>query len=162
MRAAMREHLPLFIERCFRTLEPGKPYDDNWHIHHIAYHLQRVARGECRRLIINIPPRHLKSISVTIAFSAWAMGHDPTRKIISVSYAQELSRQLALGFRTIVESPWYGALFPAFRIDPRRKRNNDIGTTMKGRRFATSTGGAVLGQGADLILIDDPIKPQDA
>ncbi len=162
MNAAMRERLPLFIQRSFMTLEPGRAYDDNWHIDHIAYHLRRVQRGACRRLIINIPPRHLKSISVTIAFSAWAMGHDPTKRIISVSYAQELSRQLALGFRTIVESSWYRSVFPAFRIDPRRNRNNDIGTNQHGRRLATSTGGAVLGQGADLIIIDDPIKPQDA
>src|SRR5687767_7272978 len=77
LQAILRSDLASFVEKCFASLEPGVPYLDNWHIHAIAHQLMRVWRGESTRLIINVPPRAMKSITVTIAFTAWLMGHDP-------------------------------------------------------------------------------------
>lgn len=73
LQAILRRDLASFIAQCFGTLEPGTPYLDNWHIHAIAYQMMRVWRGECKRLIINVPPRSAKSICVTIAYTAWVM-----------------------------------------------------------------------------------------
>jgi predicted phage terminase large subunit-like protein len=156
LRAILRRDLASFIEQCFATLEPGTPYLDNWHVHAVAYQLMRVWRGECKRLIINVPPRSAKSICVTIAFTAWVMGHDPRKRIMAISYANELTRKHAADFRTIVESPWFRGLFPEFELVSVRDR--ELVTSQRGSRFAGSVGGSVLGRGADLIVIDDPIK----
>jgi hypothetical protein len=70
-RALYRQLLTCFVVRAFFTLEPGKTYHHCWHIDHIAWQLMRVARGEIKRLIINVPPRSMKSIMVSVAFTAW-------------------------------------------------------------------------------------------
>lgn len=156
LHAILRTSLRAFIARCFAALEPGVVYRDNWHIHAIAYQLMRVARGECTRLIINVPPRSAKSICVTISFIAWLMGRDPTKRVMAISYANELARKHAADFCSIVTSPFFQELFPAFEVVASRDR--ELETSMRGSRFAGSIGGSVLGRGADLIVIDDPIK----
>ena len=158
--AAVRQDLPSFIAKCFATLEPGGSYQQNWHILHIAHQLTRVSDGELKRLIVNIPPRHLKSICVTVAYTAWVMGHDPSRRIIALSYSSELAEELARQFRTVVESDWYRAAFPNFQIN--RATRGEIITTMHGSRYACGLDGSILGRGADLIVIDDPQKVQAA
>lgn len=160
LRALLRQDLPSFTAKCFATLEPGRAFRDNWHIHHIGWQLKRVADGEVRRLAITIPPRHLKSICVTVAYTAWAMGHDPGLKVLAVSYSDELAHLHATAFRTVVESPWYRDLFPKFEVA--RARKSEVATTAHGFRYAASVGGSILGRGADLIVVDDPIKAQAA
>ena len=160
LQALLRQDLPSFTAKCFATLEASRPFHNNWHIEHIGWQLSRVAKGEVKRLAITIPPRHLKSICVTVAYSAWAMGHDPSLKVMTVSYSDELAKQHATSFRTIVASDWYRALFPAFQIE--RFTQTEVTTTRHGSRFAGSVGGTILGRGADLIIIDDPIKAQAA
>lgn len=156
LQAILRRDLVSFIEQCFYTLEPGTPYRDNWHIHAIAYQLTRVWRGECKRLIINVPPRSAKSICVTVAYTAWVMGHDPRKRIMAISYANELSHKHAADFRNVVTSGWYRELFPGFAMEA--CRSQEISTSKRGYRFAGSVGGSILGRGADLIVIDDPIS----
>ena len=158
--ALLRADLPSFIAKCFATLDPGQTYHENWHVHHIAHQLTRVSAGEVKRLMINIPPRHLKSICVTVAYTAWLMGHNPSRKIITVSYGSELAEELAGHFRMIVESAWFQQAFPAFRI--KSARRGKIATTENGFRLAVGIGGSILGRGADLIVIDDPMKASAA
>lgn len=162
LQALLRQDLSSFVQKVFITLEPGTDYRHNWHIDHICWQLSRVARGEIRRLIINVPPRSMKSITVSIGFTAWAMGHNPTKRIICVSYAEELARKLSIDTRTVLESPWYQGLFPGLQLTAKRQRNLELTTTQHGYRFASGVGGAVLGRGADLIVIDDPIKAIDA
>jgi hypothetical protein len=116
LRSLIRTDFVCFAEKCFATLEPGRPYLDNWHVHAIAYELMRIWSGENRRLIINVPPRMMKSITVTIAFTAWVMAHDPRRRIMAVSYAKQLSRRHAVDFRTIVTSGWFRDAFPGFEL----------------------------------------------
>ncbi len=153
---ALRRDLASFIEHCFVALEPGKAYQHNWHIEAIAYQLMRVWSGECKRLIINVPPRSAKSICVTIAFTAWLMGHNPRKRIMAISYANELSLTHAAAFRSVVTADWYRRAFPDFAIAA--NRGQEIRTTEQGYRYASSIGGSVLGRGADLIVIDDPIN----
>jgi predicted phage terminase large subunit-like protein len=160
LQAVLRRDLAGFIERCFIALEPGTAYRDNWHIHAIAYQLMRVARGECTRLIVNVPPRSAKSICCTIAFIAWFLGHDPRKRVMAISYADRLSHKHAADFRSVVTSAWYRSTFPQFQITSDRR--DELVTTENGYRMAGSIGGAVLGRGADLIVIDDPINGLDA
>jgi predicted phage terminase large subunit-like protein len=160
-RALLRNHLPSFIERCFRRLNPQQPYLSNWHIDVIADRLISVREGRTKRLIINLPPRHLKSISVTIAFIAFYLGWHPSRSVIAASYGQDLSDKLARDCRMILTSPFYQACFPT-RLLAERKAVADFMTVQGGSRMATSVGGVLTGRGADLIVIDDALKPDEA
>jgi len=114
--AILRSHFESFLRRCFMTLNPGSPYLPNWHIAAIAYLLERVRRGEITRLIINLPPRHLKSLTVSVAWSAFLLGLEPRHRIFAISYGNELSSKHASDFRSIVESPWYQRAFYNMRI----------------------------------------------
>jgi hypothetical protein len=144
LRALLRQDLPSFVQKCFATLEPGKQLERNWHIDHIAHHLARVRAGEDRRLIVNIPPRHLKSVCVTVAFTAWAMGHDPSLRVMTMSYAHELARKHAADFRTIVRSDWYRDLFPSFVIA--QDRQMEIGTTLQGSKHRSDSAAGCAGR----------------
>ena len=162
LRAALRQELPCFVQKAFCTLEPGTAYQHNWHVDHLCWQLSRVARGELRRLILNVPPRSMKSITASVAFPAWVLGHDPTKRIICVSYAEDLARKLSVDTRTLLDSPWYRELFPGLQLASKRPRNTELITSAQGYRFAAGVGGSVLGRGADLIIVDDPIKATDA
>jgi predicted phage terminase large subunit-like protein len=162
MSAALRRDLATFVEQAFATLEPGTAFSANWHYEHLCWALARVVRGDLRRLIINVPPRSGKSIIASVALPMFALGHDPTRRIICVSHTEDLARKFSLDRRMVAQSPWFGAAFPGFRLAGPRPRDLELTTTQRGSVFAAGMGGAVLGRGADLIVIDDPIKGVDA
>src|ERR1700719_3777982 len=113
------------------------------------------------RLIINLPPRHLKSLLASIAFPAWCLGHDPSAQILCVSYAQELADKLGRDCRSIMMSPWYRQIFPT-RLAQHRQAVQEFITTRQGYRLATSNGGVRTGRGPALILTDAPRKPEEA
>jgi len=104
-RALLRRDFPAFVRKVFATLEPGQAFVPNWHLEAIACRLERVRRGEIKRLIINMPPRSLKSVTASVAFPAFVLGHDPTRRIICVSYSGDLAKKHANDFRAIAEAP---------------------------------------------------------
>lgn len=158
----LRANFRWFIEKTFRTLNPGTQYLHNWHIDAIAWHLEQVRQGANKRLIINMPPRSTKSISASVAFPAFVHGHNPTTKIIAVSYAQNLSTKLHNDYRHIVSAAWYKELFPGTRVDPRKDTEQEVRLSKRGSRFATSVGGVITGRGGDIINIDDPLKPDEA
>ena len=149
------------MEKVFNTLSPGRRFIPTWHLEAIAYQLERVRRGEIRRLIINMPPRSLKSVTASVAFPAFVLGHDPSRRIICVSYSGDLAKKHANDFRAVLEAPWYRELFPGTRIG-QKDSETEIELTARGSRLATSVGGTLTGRGGDLIIIDDPLKPDDA
>src|SRR3954454_10901731 len=97
----------------------------------------------------------------SIAFRAWCLGHDPSAQILCVSYAQDLADKLARDCRGIMMGPWYRRIFPT-RLAQHRQAVQEFITTRQGYRLATSTGGVLTGRGADIILIDDPLKPEEA
>jgi predicted phage terminase large subunit-like protein len=156
----LRHDLMSFIERSFQELNPRTRLLPARYIEAIAAKLETCHRGEIRRLIINLPPRYLKSHCASIAFVAWYLGHHPAGQVICASYGQDLADKLARDCRTIMMSRWYQALFPARLAD--RLAVRDFTTTDRGFRMSTSVGGVLTGRGADLILIDDPLKPDDA
>ena len=161
-RAALRKDLSSFIQKSFATVDPSATYQHNWHIDAIAWQLERCLAGEVRRLIITLPPRNLKSICTSVAFPAWALGHDPARRIIVASYSEDLARKHSRNCRAVIESPWYRAVFPWARLDPEKNTELEFMTTKRGFRLATSVGGTLTGRGGNFIIIDDPLKPSDA
>jgi predicted phage terminase large subunit-like protein len=130
------------------------------HVQAIAWYLERVARGEITRLIITLPPRALKSTLASVLFPAYMLGQDPRHQILCVSYGQELSAEFQAPFAQLMRSAAYARMFPHVRL--RRDIADRVETTRGGRRQAISTGGALTGRGADLIIIDDPMKADDA
>lgn len=151
-----------FTEQCFNTVSPGSQYMDNWHIHCIVEHLQAVERGEISRLIINMPPRCMKSITVSIAWPAWLMGRRPETQIIVASFGQSLSSKLSVDTRLIMESDWYREIFPYTVIAADQNEKSKFQTTKRGHRIATSVGGTITGEGGDYLILDDPIKPDES
>ena len=156
----LRRDFVAFFEMVLATVAPGIPYEPNWHVEAIARAVAEVRSGVHPRLIVNCPPRSLKSTIISVALPAFILGHDPTQRIIVASYGAELSRKLASDFRLVVNSPWFRRLFPNFQIA--RDTEMELVTTGRGGRYATSVGGALTGRGGDLIIIDDPIKADEA
>ena len=157
----LRNDFCAFLHRAFLELNPRARFAPNWHIEVLAAKLEDVRLGKCKRLIVNLPPRHLKSHVAAIAFPAWLLGHDPAIQILSISYGQELSDKLARDCRALITSHFYQSLF-ATRLSAERNAVAEFETTEGGYRLSTSIQGVVTGRGADVIIVDDPMKADDA
>src|ERR1700732_183191 len=142
----LRHDFATFAMRCFHDLNPQTRLAMNWHLERIAAKLTAVREGKIRRLIINLPPRHLKSLLASIAFPAWCLGHDASAQILRVSYGQETADKLARDCRGIMISPWYQRIFLT-RLAPHRHAVQEFITTDQGYRLVTSTGGVLTGRG---------------
>lgn len=161
-RALLVQDLSSFIGRAFAELNPGTPYLPNWHIDLIADRLMQVYHRRIKRLIINIPPRNLKSICASVAFPAWALGRNPALKFICASYSSELADKLARDTQMVMSAPFYKQIFPGTQLSGNRRAAHDFTTTAHGYRYAVSAGGSLTGRGADFLIIDDPLKPDEA
>jgi predicted phage terminase large subunit-like protein len=159
-RAILATDFRAFVDYVFGLLRPGTPFKPNWHIDAMAHKVSQVATGEVKRLIITVPPRHLKSIIASVALPAWYLGHSPSERVVCISYSAELAKTHANDFRRVVTDPVYQAVFPRMIVS--RETDSEIHTTERGRRYATSIGGTLTGRGGNLIIIDDPLKPADA
>src|SRR5271166_4217450 len=157
----LRRDFASFARRAFVELNPQTRLLFGWHFEIIAAKLAALFERRIRRLIINLPPRHLKSHLASVAFPAWCLGRNPSAQILCVSYAQELADKLSRDCRRIVASDWYQSIFPT-RLSPRHQAVPEFETTAQGCRVATSVGGVLTGRGADLVIIDDPLKPEEA
>ena len=141
LRAVLAPDFASFIEYTFGVLRPGMEFRPNWHIEAMAYKLSQVATGEIKRLIITLPPRNLKSICASVALPAWFLGHNPSERVVAVSYSAELAKTHANDFRLVVNDPVYQSVFPDMRI--KRDTDREITTTARGRRYATSLDGTL-------------------
>jgi hypothetical protein len=151
-----------FVQASFPIVSGGGRFLPNWHIEAICHELSHVWRGETRRLIITVPPRSLKSICASVCLPAFILSHDPARRIICVSYSEGLARKHANDCRALMRSNLYRAVFPTTRISPAKDTETEVMTTARGSRLATSVGGTLTGRGGNLVIIDDPLKPQEA
>ena len=140
----LKHDLMTFIERSFRELNPQTSFEANWHIDVIASKLEECRRGKIRRLIVNLPPRSLKSHAITVAFTAWLLAHSPSSQIICASYGQDLAEKHARDCRKLMLSPFYQSCFTT-RLARNRLSVNDFMTTAQGFRMATSVGGVLAG-----------------
>lgn len=162
LNAILRKDLYTFIKKCFEALNPAENLLENWHLEAIAWQLTRCLTGETKRLIITIPPRYLKSICASVAFVAYVLGIDPSKKIVCASYSAELSLKHARDCRSIMQTRWYQDAFPNTRLSKNRFAEHDFTTTARGFRLATSVGGTLTGRGGTFIIVDDPMNAVDA
>jgi predicted phage terminase large subunit-like protein len=162
LRAYARDNFYAFYRLVFPTLAPEASFSASPHFRVLARALEKVAKGESRRLLIAIPPRHGKSILASVALPAWILGRDPTRKIICASYGEQLSKDFSNRFRDLLRSQNYQAVFPATRIDQGGASLAEVRTSAKGYRLATTVQGPATGKGAHLAIVDDPFKAAEA
>jgi predicted phage terminase large subunit-like protein len=157
--ALLHQDFYSFINKVFNHINPSAYYKPNWHIELIAEYLIAMQNGEIKRLIINMPPRSLKSICVSIAWPAWLLGHNPAQRIMVASYSQILSIQHSLDCKLIMNSDWYKQIFPSTILSNKHNQKSKFLTDLNGFRFATSVGGSATGEGGDFLIIDDPHNP---
>ncbi len=157
--AILRKDFTSFITKVFNTINPGVKYHPNWHIKLIAEYLEAVQAGDIKRLIINMPPRSLKSVCIGVAWPAWILGHNPAKRIMSASYSQILSEKHSLDCRFVMSSNWYREIFPKTILSKAHNKKSKFLTQDNGFRFATSVGGSATGEGGDILIIDDPHNP---
>jgi predicted phage terminase large subunit-like protein len=162
LHAFARENFYVFYRLMSSVILPGEPFLPSPHFKVLARALEKVAKGETRRLLIAIPPRHGKSMLASVALPAWELGRDPTRKIICASYGDVLTKDFATRSRDILRSPNYQAVFPGTQIDDGGGSLVEVRTTAKGYRLSTTVTGAVTGKGAHLTIVDDPLKALEA
>jgi predicted phage terminase large subunit-like protein len=158
--AACRTDFVSFIQKAFGILMPNAALQMNFHIEALAFHLELVRLGIIKRLIINIPPRSLKSIVTSVAFPAFVLGHDPTKNLVMISYNFDLAVKHHNDCRAIMKSPHYQRIFPLRRFV--KDTESEIVTAQGGFRFATSIDGTLMGRGGDIFVIDDPLSWMDA
>jgi hypothetical protein len=128
----------------FDSLAHGEPLSMSWHIEAMGHHLEQVRLGQIKRLIINLPPRYLKSLVTSVAFPAFVLGHDPTKRLIVASYSSDLAVKLANDCRTVISSPRYKSIFPSLQISRMKNTEFEITTTRGGFRLATSVDGSLI------------------
>lgn len=149
-----------FIRAAWDVLEPGKAYLHNWHIDAIAEHLEAVHAGDIQRLIINMPPRYMKSIAVTVCFPVWLWLRSPEARILAASYSSSLSIKHNVDRRRLIQSPWFQTAWSdRFQIDSDNNQKSEFTNNYRGHMIATSVGGGVTGKGGSHLITDDPTNP---
>ena len=152
-----------FIRGAWPTLEPVTRYVHGWHIDAICEHLTAVTNGQIRNLLINIPPRHMKSLSVSVFWPMWAWTFKPETRWLFASYAETLAVRDSLKCRRLIQSPWFqGQWSHVFKMTGDQNVKGNFENDRTGYRFSTGVGGAETGAGGDVIVADDPHKTHEA
>jgi predicted phage terminase large subunit-like protein len=149
-----------FAMKAFATLSKGRSLGNNKYLKLLAQELTRVAAGETKRLVVNMPPRHCKTFMGSICLPAWILAHNPSAKIVILTYGQDLADKTAYAVRDILRSEWYQQVFHT-RVKGDRAKLMDFVTTDGGGVRSLSIEGGVTGLGADFIIIDDPVEIKD-
>ena len=147
-----------FVRQAFPIVEPQTPFVDGRHLRVICDHLEALAFGVIAKLLINIPPRFMKSLLVSVFFPAWVWGPfgDPGARFIYASYRERLSMRDSLRTRRIIESQWYKDRFPRVQLLSDQNEKLRFDNTLGGFRIASSIAGGNTGEGADYVFADDP------
>jgi predicted phage terminase large subunit-like protein len=152
----------LFVQKAWPVIEPVTRFVAGWHIDAICDGLQAASRGEIDRLLINVPPRHMKSIAVSVLWPAWIWTTTPHTRFLTASYGANLAERDAVRSRDLLRSCWYQERWPEIELKSDVNRTNRYENTHTGYRIATSVGGEATGEGGDVIIIDDPHKFEEA
>jgi predicted phage terminase large subunit-like protein len=157
----IRNDFASFVRQAFRHDHDGKKLGKELYLNYLCFELEQVAEGETRRLVINLPPRHLKTFLAAIYLPAWVLAQTPSARIIVITYSEELAEHITYQIRRVLRSAWFKMIFKT-RVAKDRSKAADFATTKGGAVFATSVGGQLAGRGADLIIFDDPLDLKDA
>lgn len=151
-----------FVRNAWHVLNPGRSFRDNWHIGAVCEHLEAVRSGQIRYLVINQPPRTSKTTVATVCFPAWVWIDAPWFQWLCLSHSEGLAVRDNVAMRDLIESPWYRANYPTFRLaddqNQKQKYKNDWG----GHRIAFGMLSKGTGEGGDGIIFDDPMDRDDA
>jgi predicted phage terminase large subunit-like protein len=158
-----------FVKAAWKYIDPAE-FVDNWHVEAICQHLEDVTFGRCRRLIINIPPRHMKSLLVSVAWPAWTWSliqssplSGPGVGFLSTSYAHSLSVRDNVKCRRLIDSPWYRALWgDRFALTSDQNTKIRFENNRGGYRIASSVDGTATGEGGSVVMFDDPLSAKEA
>jgi predicted phage terminase large subunit-like protein len=150
----LRSDFLMFARKALRELE-GLKLGDEPYLSYLAREFDQFASGETRRLVVNLPPGHLKTSLGSVCLAAWLLAHEPSLKMIVVSHAEHLSKSIARKIRSILQSAWFRELFQT-RIKKGHAEVTDFGTTFGGGVFVTSFHAGFTGRRADVIIVDDP------
>jgi len=149
--------LKAFIEQAWAVVEPATPRLDNWHIDVLCAHLEAVSFGQIRNLLVNIPPRTMKSLVVSVFWPVWEWTVRPSTRWMFSSYSAGVSTRDSLKCRRIIESPWYQARWgQTFQLTGDQNVKTRFENSKTGYRLATSVGGSIIGEGGDILVVDDP------
>ena len=149
--------LHAYVKSAWSVINPGRAFVDGWHIGAICEHLQAVSRGEIRKLLINIPFRCTKSLTVGVFWPSWEWTFSPQTQWLCLSYAADLSTRDSLRCRTVIDSRWYQDRWgDVFQLLGDQNVKNRYENTQHGVRISTSLGGLATGEGGDRVVIDDP------
>ena len=136
----------------FGTRHDGKKLGNEPYIDYLLPELDRVADGESKRLVINLPPRHLKTFLAAVYLPAWVLAKDSSARIMVMTYSDQLAEYITYQIRRLLQSPWFKKVFKT-RVAEDRSRVSDFATKHGGGVFATSVGGALAGHGADIPFL---------
>jgi predicted phage terminase large subunit-like protein len=152
-----------FARAAWPVLEPTTPLKWGWHLDCICEHLEAVTNNEIKKLIINIAPRHGKSLFTSVFWPAWTWLHDPSLRWLSASYAMNLSVKLSVDCRRLIESPFYqNECLPDFQLTSDQNVKSHFDNSKRGSRFATAMTAVAGGFGCSVLLLDDPHNRSDA
>jgi hypothetical protein len=144
-------------------VEPATPFVDGFHIGAVIEHLEGISAGQIRNLLVNVPPRHMKSLLVSVFWPAWEWTRWPERRWLFSSYAAQLSIRDSIKCRRLIESPWYQTRWrDRFALASDQNAKCRFDNSRSGYRLSTSVGGAATGEGGDRIICDDPHNVQEA
>ena len=159
-RCLLRKDFGFFVTSFFQVVRPEVALDEAWYVGALCHALAEMVRQPGGRLIVNLPPRALKSTLASVLFAAWYLGRNPEKRVLCASYNEQLARQFSRDFRRVIEHPLFREAFPQFRPGS-KSTETEIFTSLNGYRIATSVGGTLTGRGANLIIVDDPINASE-
>lgn len=152
-----------FVREAFHVVEPARELIWGWHIDAICDHLEAASRGEIKRLIINIPPRHMKSMLVCVLWQPWEWTWAPWTRWLYSAYAGSLATRDTVKSRRIIQSSWYKRHWgSSFSLTSDQNEKTRYENDKTGYRIATSVGASATGEGGDRVVIDDPLKASEA
>ncbi|MEN6533124.1 MAG: phage terminase large subunit, partial [Bryobacteraceae bacterium] len=152
-----------FVRQAWPVVEPSTTFVSGWHLDAICEHLEGVTRGHIRRLLISMPPRHMKSLAVSVFWPCWEWITHPARRWLFCSYAAGLAIRDSLKCRRLLESPWYRARWgDRFVLTSDQNEKSRFENDKTGYRIALGVGGAATGEGGDRVVVDDPHNIREA
>jgi predicted phage terminase large subunit-like protein len=157
------QSLRSYVEQAWPILEPEVSFLSNWHIDYLVEYLEAVTAGQITRLLVNMPPRYMKSLLVSVLWPTWEWIQAPQRRWVFASYAESLSSKHSVDRRTVLQSPWYEYRWgDRVRLASDQNVKHEFLNTRRGHMIATSIGGSITGKGGSRIVVDDPHNPMQA
>lgn len=156
------KYLPFFIHSAWKIIEPQNELEWNWHHELICEYLQLAYERKIKRLVINLPPRHLKSIIVSVLFPIWCWVKNPRIRFLFSSYSESLSTKHSKDRRDVLESEWFRFHWNKIKLATDQNVKTEFMNNFRGHMIATSMLGTVTGKGGEIIIIDDPQDPKTA